>query len=112
MLARKLKFLKKDFEQIKTKTVFKSNTVFGLLYFLESDFNKSTIVIPKKIYKKASERNKIKRIFYNNLKKIKEEQKNEAQNISCIFFIKTFQDIDFFKSEIYSIINEYYKNLK
>jgi ribonuclease P protein component len=99
MLAKKFKFTKQDFDKIKENTEKRQNTVFGLVYFLKCDLDRSTIVIPKKIYKKAHDRNQIKRIFYKILKESKTKE-----NLNLAVFIKSKLEPIHFKAEISKIM--------
>lgn len=69
MLPKKNRVTKKDFDiLIKNGKVFNSS-VF-LFYFLETNDVKFGVVSPKKIFKKATKRNKHKRIVFNVLKEL------------------------------------------
>lgn len=108
MLAKKFKFSREDFKNIQTKTVFKQNTVFGLLYIMPENYNKNVIVIPKKVYKKASERNNLKRIFYNTLRNtIKPKLEN-----GVAIFIKQKIDPLLLPAELVRIIDNYKNSQK
>jgi ribonuclease P protein component len=99
MLAKKYKFTKQDFDKIKDNTLSRQNAVFGLIYFLKSDFAKSTIVIPKKVYKKAHDRNHIKRIFYKMLKEVK-----KTGDLNLAVFIKFRPEPEHFRAELSKIM--------
>lgn len=119
MLSSKLKLKRQELNKIlikKEEKLFKiiKTDFFDIKIFYYSK-NKGTIIVSKKTFKKAVERNKIKRLFYSilelyfidKLKNKLEENKIEI-NYAFIFYPKKIsKEITFekLKEEVYNNLN-------
>jgi len=117
MLSSKLKLKKKDIDFLiidKKGELLKviRNNYFDAKVFKENVFikNKASVIISSKTFKKATERNKIKRKYYSILKKIlKLKLKKNINNINFIFYPKKeVFNIKFFllEKEVYNELNK------
>ena len=91
MLPKAQKFNSKDFEKLPKFTVKKAVFPFGLVVFLNSEVQKSAIVISKKHIKNAVERNKVKRIFFRHV---------QETGTHKVIFVKKKVDVLQFESEL------------
>lgn len=93
---------------------------FDIKYLLKKDLKreeifKTGVVAPVKVFKKAVDRNKIRRQIYSILEKYKKELESKNIQIFLIFYIKkTIKNIKFsiLEKEVYNILNNIIKNQK
>lgn len=105
MLPKKEKFTTQDFKDFKKEKSRKIHTSYGFFLVLRSfpelrslgvggsvegvDSNKKGIILSKKNFKTAVQRNKVKRLFYNTILEIKnklKESSSELESVSFIFY--------------------------
>jgi ribonuclease P protein component len=104
MLAKQYKFTKKDFNIFKSSVKSVENTNLGVFYVLK-DFKKSAVVVPKKVYKKAVERNRVKRMFYNTLKS--KQHSEDLLHNGVLLFVKRRLDYLQFITELDRILDNH-----
>lgn len=108
MLPKKERFTTADFSKIKSNLKFKKlNTLYGFFIIYEKGVKKA-IILSKKNFKTAVERNKIKRLFYNTILDIQNEQeKSEViiKNKSFVFHSKKSFTKEELKKDLKQIIN-------
>jgi ribonuclease P protein component len=68
MIAKKHKLSRVDFAKIRENTLIQKRVGFGNLIIFKEGFQKFGIIISKKVIKKAHDRNKFKRIYFNFIK--------------------------------------------
>lgn len=68
MISKKYKLSRADFAKIKENTILQKRTSVGNFIIFKEDFKKFGIIISKKIVKKAHDRNKFKRLYFNIIK--------------------------------------------
>ncbi len=101
MIARKYKLSKSDFAKIKENTLKQKRLVFGNTTIFKSDFRKFGIVVSKKNIKKAHDRNKFKRVFYNFIK-------DNFSNLpfGVLLYLQSVKDVKSFKENLFIEINK------
>jgi ribonuclease P protein component len=92
MISKKNKLSRSDFEKIKENTISQKRNILGNFVIFKKDFQKWGIIVSKKNVKKAHDRNKIKRIFYNLVLSIKPNP--------LLFYLQNFKSIKSFKENL------------
>lgn len=94
MLPKKEKFTSTDFSKLKYIKTKKIHTNIGFFVIIlpqtpgsMSTLTRVSVVLPKKIFKTAVNRNKYKRLFYNTLLSLKKVD-NKVNKLSLVFYPK------------------------
>ena len=115
MLPSKFKLKKQEIQNIFIKRNHKLLSVihgscFDLKLF-SFEQKKGSVVVSSKMFKRAVDRNKIKRMFYGVLEKIFKDKKDSNKNIVFIFYPqKKVLEFSFFilQKEVYNVIKNYF----
>lgn len=112
MLPKKNKVSRSIFNEVFKKGVFKNAPFFNIkvINYKETPNNIGlfSIVIPKKVVKKATKRNLIKRRFYNTIYQNKDLLQNTKDKIYLFFLKEDVSDVSFedFSEKILTFLKE------